>query len=242
MSGSNVQGNIARNGSGGGLAVFDNVRCELSNNTRVRHNEVTTFGGGLFAANNTLVSVVYADVEHNKAGDSGGGIGAFGASSVDLMNASNVNDNTAGSFGGGVFVRDNARLLLIGKSRVRNNVACNGSGGGLVVWDNADVRVIVDSSVEGNSAKEAGGGLQVCGQASVTINDSSVARNTVVNGSGGGLSVLAVHMLECFLASSTTTRVLADRGVALLLTSVMPCLCHTRMGMPWTPLAVVCDH
>jgi parallel beta-helix repeat protein len=92
MSGSNVQGNIARNGSGGGLAVFDNVRCELSNNTRVRHNEATTFGGGLFAANNTLVSVVYADVEHNKASDSGGGIGAFGASSVDLMNASNVNE------------------------------------------------------------------------------------------------------------------------------------------------------
>jgi hypothetical protein len=67
---------------------------------------------------------------------------------------------------------------------VRNNVARNGSGGGLAVWDNADVRVIVDSSVEGNSAKEAGVGLQVCGQASVTINDCSVARNTVVNGSG----------------------------------------------------------
>lgn len=201
LSGSSLQGNTARNGPGGGLAVFDKVECELNNNTRMHLNRAATVGGGLFAANNTRVSVWDSNVNHNTAGANGGGVAAFGASVVRVLEGSGVNNNTAAGSGGGIFVCEVAHVGIDGYCSVRGNIARNGSGGGLVVWDRSNVLLLNGSLVADNTAKESGGGLQVVGNARVEVTGSGVIAN-VADKYGGGLDVLGNATIKLMLESS----------------------------------------
>jgi predicted outer membrane repeat protein len=192
MTGGRVYGNEAPGGFGGGLYADNGARIELSGYNRFGHENPTwgpnsaVRGGGLYLDGaEALVIQDSATIDHNEAGDFGGGIYLTGATPM-TMTGGIILSNTAGVSGGGL-ANQNGRIDLQQGAVIAGNEAL--LGGGLYQANNSDNWFMaVDSQIISNTATADGGGLYVLG-GDVILQDrggqSKLSGNTA-GGNGGG--------------------------------------------------------
>ena len=195
-AGSRVQGNVAVNGTGGGLYLagyfnwIDKPSVTLTGDSSV-HGNTAACGGGVYATSGSLTLTGGSNVQGNVADRDGGGLyvskssgnrffayagGAVSEASVLITQGSSVHNNTAGSGGGGLSL-SRASVVVVGGSSVHSNSAP--TGGGMYMSD-ANVTLADGSSVHGNKAlRGPGGGMHVVEASQVAIrNQSTVVNNT----------------------------------------------------------------
>jgi hypothetical protein len=186
--------NVARNDSGGGVAVVANASVTLSDHSTIHNNTALKSGGGVVVGDNA---------------------------SVTISNQSQVHNNKAlNGSGGGLLVTQWARVRISGNCRIVGNSCSSrtGAGGGISVgllgdninfgdkglrrrgadvvgpdseWSKAYVEV--SNSTVGNNTSYlcAGGGLAVATSGTIELtNGTQVVGNRAVNSSGGGVVLL----------------------------------------------------
>ncbi len=176
MSGLDLRGGVATDGSGGGgLRIESSANVTLTN-VVVRDSRAASGGGGGVNNSGTLT------LDHctitgngNPADPDGGGIRNFGV----LVGQDGSIDHNSAFFGGGV---SNSGTLSLTRTLVAINSA-GASGGGLSNDSGATANVI-NCSLSANNAANIGGGIQSAG--SLTLERSTLTGN-VATVSGGGI-------------------------------------------------------
>ena len=207
---SQVDGNMAQGGVGGGIASGDYIGTGGETTLTVDHSQVNgntaphAGGGGiqnLLGSATLNHSQVDGNTSLNGGGIASGNAGSEGTAELRL-NHSEVNDNTAiagpGEGGppfaaGGIANGSNA---VLDHSQVDNNTSPHGIGAGIV---NHGMMNLSYSEVNGNTAPasgvlgSAGGILNSQGPpgttpAVLTIDHSMVSNNSAAGGFGGGIA------------------------------------------------------
>jgi len=163
-------------------------------------------GGGIFAYDPGLLTLLDCQVTNNSTGFRVGGIVAAGGA---VIRRSTISGNTATGECGGLAVGGS---LLLEDSTVTENSAA--SGGGLWLLNPAPGPFIIrNSTISGNSAQSVGGGILLGVNASaqfdgtLTLQNSTVTNNSVPFGTGGGIALATGNgsiALESTIASGNT--------------------------------------
>jgi Ca2+-binding RTX toxin-like protein len=169
-----LDGVIAKNGKGDGFggAVSSGGYLTLVDST-IQDSEATVAGGGVYAANDTVMessnitgnSVPHGDDDYG----SGGGVYVGSLQATAITVAGNAAD-----LGGGIHARGALSLLA---STVSGNTATGGRGYGGAM-QGGDI-TIDNSTVTGNSGEQVGG---IVAQTSLTATLSTIAGNTTTTG------------------------------------------------------------
>ncbi|MCB5163766.1 right-handed parallel beta-helix repeat-containing protein [Streptomyces bambusae] len=167
---------------GNGLPVVTSDISILGSGATIRRQSATDFrilkvtgtGGRL-----TLNNLTIRDGRDASGGEGGGGIAAFGGSTLTL-NSVEVTRNFAGATGPGGGIVSYGTLNLR-NSTVSYNITTN-NGGGVYTEGTTSIS---NTTITGNTAKDFGGGLDARG--SITLTGSRVTDNAARFG-GGGIS------------------------------------------------------
>ncbi|MCA9262989.1 MAG: right-handed parallel beta-helix repeat-containing protein [Planctomycetales bacterium] len=178
--GVSASSNIAETSGG---AVGGTARV-LVDDSLLSFNAATTGHGGAIRTNGP-VTIANSELDHNSAGDAGGGIWTIAepAATVEITNSS-ISGNTAVSDGGGVRAGGG---LTVTRSRIEGNTA-ERQGGGLFAWSHVS---IMESQLRENSARDGGGVAatpKLSPPADVSIVQSLISGN-VASRMGGGVAV-----------------------------------------------------
>lgn len=143
-----IEGNTANDGAGifhrqGKLSVTD---------TSILKNSAKTFGGGLWANNDTQVTLNNVTVKENNCGTNGGALNSHGT--LALSNCT-IETNSAGDSGGGIYL-DSPSSLTLENTSVLYCTAGNAGGGiylyaGELILAGGKLR-ITDNLTNGNSS------------------------------------------------------------------------------------------
>ena len=178
--------------TGGAVYAWQEVSLSRS---AVFSSSATDSGGGITSPRVTLY---YSQVYGNEAGE-GGGI-----STGELVATySLIHGNRSSGNGAGVW----ANAITVNKSTVSNNVSRFGSGGGIYSTQNVR-KLIIDSTISGNSASSAGALYVPSGDTSI-INSTVVLNHDVQTSPGqpciGAIDAgpRALHVESSILALST---------------------------------------
>jgi hypothetical protein len=211
ISGFDIVGGDAINGSGGGLRVDGHVDITLSN-LRISQSEASNGGGiafyGTADANMQLGDRV--EVSNNFATQSGGGLAIFGGSVFVDGEQTSIHGNAAVRNGGGIFLAGagsaNLAHLVLRRGRmtdtsvgttneiVDSNISQLGDGGGIAAAAWSDVQgYSVDEYfpvwISRNSASK-GGGIAVLGEtARVRLWNPVVQSNRAFAGGAAALVI-----------------------------------------------------
>ncbi|MCX7554861.1 hypothetical protein OS175_13355 [Marinicella sp. S1101] len=172
---------------GGGIHVFgDEARLALEN-TEVRDNSVTGYGGGIYCSNDAYVSIdAQSTIHHNQANFNGGGIFAGMGCAVHSDSGAEVAgrddegiSNNQAQRGGGVYLQTGAQLVAQGNTdnpaRIIGNFATTFNelaGGGLYLAGANTTAMLSNTHLQFNSADGDGGGFVVTDQATLTMGRS----------------------------------------------------------------------
>ena len=175
IASSEFEGNRATSGLGG--ALYNSVAATVLQCT-FRSNQAAGNGGAIYTIeDDSPLSIAQCLFEQNAAGTGGSGSGGAIWTSqrrVEIA-ASIVRQNTAADDGGGIFVAEG--LVALTDSLVAANTATNGRGGGIFVDATAELD-FANSTMSGNSAKQAGGGFYFNGVANtVRLVHATIANN-----------------------------------------------------------------
>jgi hypothetical protein len=182
-------------GSGGG--VFNKGTLTITDSTIA--NNFAYGGGGGGIANGGIATITNSNLFENAA-PNGGGIANYGtlmlnnstiASSwgggvhssngaLTIIN-SKVSGNTVGSGGSAGGVANLGGTLEISNSEISDNSHPYGNAGGI---SNDGIATINDSTIEGNSAREAGGGVGNFFYGTLAVANSTIANNFAFLGGG----------------------------------------------------------
>lgn len=172
-------GNISQGDGGalsseyGTLTVFDSA---------FTNNSAEGQGGGIRATNNTTTvtgSVFYGNVSESEGG------GIYSHAGQLTLSESAVSGNHAAVKGGGI--GGTAAISIIGTT-ISDNTAQ--SGGGIGLYGTVASKLILNSTISGNSASEHGGGLEVNTDVSLincTITGNRADSDGNNSGDGGGI-------------------------------------------------------
>lgn len=177
---------------GGGVYVTG-INTNVSvRNSKVSGNSAAFFGGGIFSAGGSSVSLSNSTVSQNLA-RFGGGIGGLLTGSVSLSN-STVSENSAIYLGGGILaaaydspagVNTFNLSVKLNNSTVSGNSVFEagsselGAGGGIAVFGLTNVS-LSNSTVSGNLA-EFGAGFFASGTSNISLNNSIVANSNGID-------------------------------------------------------------
>jgi hypothetical protein len=179
---------------GGGIRAIGIVNvsdCIISGNTATGDCGGCGLGGGIFGANDAILTVKKCNISRNSAKQSGGGI--FNEGKMIILN-STISRNTLEDLstprhgGGGISNNDDAVLTVVG-STISNNAAPAGNfayGGGISNWGKAEVVgcTISDNTVGHSNTGGFGGGIfSIYG--SIAIKNSVFTGNKAANPGGG---------------------------------------------------------
>jgi CSLREA domain-containing protein len=189
--------------NGGGIAndgELHATNCDISGNSANGegggfHNSAFFYPASDTDPDINPVTITNSTIANNQAGDSGGGIFTVQGSKITLIN-STISGNTASGFqaqGGGIY---SEAELEVRESTIADNkvTGFNTSGGGMFLgsWP----RLIVNTTISGNSADAFGGGLFISlnpgSGNTMAMNNLTVTDNTCDlisdnNGDGGGI-------------------------------------------------------
>lgn len=184
-----IDGNASKRGGG-----IYNDGCTFSiAGSAISNNSVPTtslgLGGGIYNANNAVLTATSTTFDGNRALDGGGLNVSAGSSAVIIASAFTRN---AGGYGGGI--ENNGALTVTGSLIAGNSVT--GSGGG--VWSLAGTISMTRSTVRDNTASE-GGGINNYGDG-ITLRDVNILNNTASGPGGGGIW----HVGGTFVATNVT--------------------------------------
>lgn len=160
------------------------IRVEAGAGLTLAASTVTgNLGGGIFAGEDSRVTVTRSTISENVAADSGAGINAGPGSEVAIV-GSRITGNV-GYDGGGIFLVDAS--LEVARSRIDGNSAQSlyrSQGGGILAQGS---RVeIVQSTIAGNTGGESGGGIDLQG-GHLVVAASTLSGNRATGGSEGGV-------------------------------------------------------
>lgn len=216
---STVSGNFAPRGGGIYLAQSNidvtgdsHITSNTASNSNVNNSDGAGGGGGIYARDDSVITVSDSTLSGNSASDdNGGAIGSNGAT-VTLSN-STVHTNFSDKKGGGIF---SSGPLILSNSTVSTN-SSNGQGGG--IYTNTGSVSLSNSTVSDNSSGEIGAGVYNegadCHNASGTITADN--KNIIQDGSCG-TQALAVDPMLAPLADnggSTQTHALLKNSPAI---------------------------
>jgi CSLREA domain-containing protein len=150
-------------------------------NSVISGNSAQSEGGGIYAYGfSSVVTVASSRVVNNDA-RYGGGISARANLTVT---ASTISSNSASAYGGGIASHTNN--LTVTDAVITGNAADSGGGG---IFGRRAIAVM-NSTINGNSSRLNGGGIQSAGNSSIlTVNNSTISDNASTHGNGGGISV-----------------------------------------------------
>ena len=208
-----IEANTAETAGGGGISNLNGRVSVLGSSLTGNHADDTIHGvgGGLGSGSglSNVVMIASSVINHNVAGNEGGGLWTFGG--VMTITDAEISDNLGGESGGGLYALVSAQLLII-STGFYDNVADLGGGvmllnnttavltttvfssnqaqqGGGVALFNRSRLTGKDVTLLGNSATESGGGLALYVTSTVTLDDGYTMSNSANSADGGGLAV-----------------------------------------------------
>ncbi len=131
----------------------------------------SSFGGGIYVGNGSVVKISDTDVVDNVA---------TGTSGIES------------GVGGGIFVYDNGTVTII-NSKISKNTAFApvsvslSSGGGIFSYCFTTL-TIENSTISENKAGSHGGGIYISAPSTLIVKDSIISKNEITGGTGGGIS------------------------------------------------------
>ena len=190
---------------GGGLWIYGNCRCVLTN-TVLYSNWAQISGGGIYVNYNSTVELVGTQsLCFANSAYMGGGVSAMGNSRLLMHDAARVHGNWARNQGGGVMASNAAIIVDTGASIGSfgwPNYVTNSSGVGGGIWArNATVFLTNGGAVAYNTAQSAGGGIW--GETNCTVIGGAIRGNTATNYSGGVFCQFST-VRDCLIESNTT--------------------------------------
>ena len=175
-------------------------------------------GGGIYAAQGSVVVVRNSRVFSNTASGYGGGL--YLAEVVATLSGNTIMSNTAYQ-GGGLYLRGGA-VTLNGNTVVANRA---GYGGGLFLLS-SNATTLVRNAVISNSAINAGGGLLLWLSDGAALGSNVVISNTAGYGGGLYLDRSAAGLTNNVIANNRA--ITAGNGLYILASS--PRLLHTTVA------------
>ena len=164
-------------GSDGGGMYVDNAVVTIEDTVLSGNSMNSGDGGGIFALNNSTLTMNNSSVLNNIAG-AGGGI-YLDTGSVGFINDTTIEGNIATRSCGGICVSASS-VLTVNRSLVHNNEAAN--SGGLGIFQRSRVSLL-NSTVTANTSNGFGGGIQST-DGLVEIVNSTLTDNYGVTGAG----------------------------------------------------------
>ena len=184
-----IENNYSHADGGGGIYLEDayaNIR-----NTKILHNDVLNFGGGIYCKN-SIVMINDAHIRYNNAnggvtgyGGKGGGLYIAQNSKVSIEN-SHIDSNMVAEDGGGIYLSDSE--LELKNCNITNN-STGDSGGGIAVFGTTTSVILEGINIYNNVSRDYGGGIYCRGEENVKINlaDVRIFHNRVIRDQGGGI-------------------------------------------------------
>ncbi len=221
-------------GEGGGVQCVDGASILMEADTAVGFNSAGSNGGGLRLGGGCALfssaGGAFRGIYENQAGGFGGGIAAYGGSTVELTGGSSqpasLNLNDATDDGGGIFLTGAGTSLEARNAWIVDNTS-DSFGGGIRAQNDATAlleRTLAGSSchtadrcsrLSGNSAFMGGGGVAALGGA-LTLRRTYVEDNITV--SGGSAFVIgidgALDLEGCVVAGNSGSSVISDSSSA----------------------------
>ncbi len=217
ISNSKINHNLVYNAAGGGVNISAQQEAFVTvTNSQINFNEsLTGPGGGIIIFSNTRstkISILDSEIDHNIAGDEGGGLYTRSVSNTTSPNPvdsvqltminSSVSNNSAQLEGGGIYTNlisnyDNCSYLIqIDNCQINNNSSLD-NGGGIYSKSNNDIDdlnsahiSIINSEINGNTAINGGGAYidsdyTVPGGVSMSVKNSTFDQNSSTTNGGG---------------------------------------------------------
>ena len=196
-------------GNGGGIAVYDGGRIEMSGGYVV-YNKSELTGGGIAVYNGSSMYLLDGYVDSNES-NRGGGIAIYGSTGNDeaaseleqygmYLNGGYVTNNkaipgaNAKAYGGGIYVAYTSDMK-INNGEIANNMAAgnlegtvfgaNQEGGGIAVYQDSNT-VISGGKIRNNQAYD-GGGILVRSNCTVTMTGEVKVENGEVTAYDGAI-------------------------------------------------------
>lgn len=174
------------NGSGGGIYV--NKSIATIQNSVVSNNSSPWSGCGVYVfpsndnAASSSLTVKNSEISHNKGGEQGGGIMAWGNKGQVIVNVidSNIIDNEVTTRGGGLCTLED-NTITIKNSVVSDNQAKFGGG----IYANGSSVTMESGEISGNKATGSNGGGIFSDGSTVTMKAGEISGNMAVNDGGG---------------------------------------------------------
>ena len=181
-----------------GLSITKN-RIKTINQGKFTLNDVsisgcyTSYGGALYATNQSDLVISGSHFENNSAALKGGAVYAVNNGAVTISDTEFIDNTVFQGNGGGIFSKESGQKFTLTGSTVTGNSATR--GGGISVATTALVS-IADSTISSNTSTSDGAGLysyvapSANQRAAVSIERSTFDGNTLTgSGEGGGMKV-----------------------------------------------------
>ena len=130
ISGGTISGNTALTTDGGGVLVANNTvgTVNFSGTTKIQNNTANRHGGGIIICKNSTISG--ATISGNTTTNYNGGGVYAGCGATVTMTSGSISSNTAGQNGGGVYITgDPASTFKISGGSITNNKATSSGAG-----------------------------------------------------------------------------------------------------------------
>ena len=184
--------NVACDATIKGRAGWQDRILQIENNAQVTMSSVVIrdgnltgdVGGGIAINSGSVLTLTFATVTHNAAGQGGGGIYNGGRLTLLSSNVSYNQTNSASNGGGGII--NNGLLVLLSSSVSDNQVNSAADGGGIYSVSFSSL-VTDDASISNNTAGGDGGGLEFLGDPQTSSLIYLTISHNTAGTDGGGL-------------------------------------------------------
>jgi hypothetical protein len=177
---------------GGG--IFNGGTLTLMNCT-LDHDRAGNGGGGL-ANDGGTATLVGCAFNHDSAGSIGGGVLSFGTLTATNCNVSN---DSAAFLGGGIYIHVDSTATLT-NCTLNNDSGSSGSDGGGVFVDDKSTATLTNCTLSNDSAGNGGGGLCTDGTRSrATLSNCTLSNDSALQGGGICNTGGAVTLANCAL-------------------------------------------
>ena len=169
-------------------------------NVTIRHNNAALDGGGIYANNQNIFSILYSWIVGNVAGRSGGGIALYSNNTITISKLTSFVHNSAETDGGALAMNTGSIVTFNETTTFDSNYAKR-YGGALVV--SASTLVLGPNNITFvNNSALSGSALYLMSSSTSTVillnasNDAIMFRNNMCQGGKGGGTVFYVKDLQ----------------------------------------------
>ena len=191
---------------GGGIRV-DRSSIEFTDNAITNNATTNTPGGGMYLADNPLITLTGNLISDNTSARQGGGV--YSTRSTTTFANNTIEDNQANWDGGGLYLyHDTGQTTTLTGNDLLGNTASVQGGGAYVRGSTATVS---GNTVTGNTATHSGGGMFLDQLQSATVDNNTFTANNA-GYTGGGLWV--GYTPSVTVTNNTVTSNWSDAGNA----------------------------